>query len=90
MPTDEDDNTLTVDDLPDILSETEKDILRQHISDQGTCTLTEECMIRSFTSFLFMLHAANEHQCVHGTILCHDKTVNTKVINYVFTQTGNT
>ena len=58
VPTDEDDNTVTVDDLPDILSETEKDILRQHISDQGTCTLTEECMIRSFTIAKVFIHAA--------------------------------
>ena len=60
--TDEDDSTVTVDDLPDFLSEPEKDTLRQHISDQGTCTLTEESMIRSFTiSKVFVHAAANEH-----------------------------
>ena len=55
MPIDDDD-IVTVEELPDVLSAAEKAILQQQITHYDA--LTEEWMIQSFTTAKVFVHAA--------------------------------
>lgn len=62
----EDEQTVTVDNLPNILSDEERATLRQQLTHSDT--LTEEWMVHSFTVAKVFVHAAIEDQAVPGPI----------------------